>query len=203
MSLKHLTALLLALGGASVAVALAQTADSVNPAVNTSPSQADAPAAAAAPAPTASAQATAVASAHDAPAAAPARGSGGPVAGSTASSASTASPPGTASAPRTAAPGPVAAGSSDRIELGTTEISGNRELPKLMYIVPWQRAEVGRITGRPPNSLVDEALTPVDRTVFERQNNYFAALQAASASAPSQPAAPGTPPAPAGPRDEK
>ena len=28
--------------------------------------------------------------------------------------------------------------SVDRIELGTTEISGNRELPKVMYMVPWR-----------------------------------------------------------------
>jgi hypothetical protein len=97
----------------------------------------------------------------------------------------------------------AAAGSSDRIELGTTEISGNRELPKLMYIVPWQRAQVGKITGRPPNSLVDEALTPVDRSVFERQNSYYAALQAASASAASQPAVPAVSPLAAAPRDEK
>jgi len=102
-----------------------------------------------------------------------------------------------------AAPSNRAAGTSDRIELGTTEISGNRELPKLMYIVPWQRAGVGNVTGRPPNSLVDEVLTPIDRTVFKRQNDYYAALQAASASAASQPAVPGAAPAAAAPRDEK
>src|SRR5580692_9241355 len=28
----------------------------------------------------------------------------------------------------------------DRIELGTTQISGNRELPKVMYVVPWRKA---------------------------------------------------------------
>lgn len=76
--------------------------------------------------------------------------------------------------------------SVDRIELGTTQISGNRELPKLMYIVPWQHPEIGQFAGRPPNSLVDEALAPVDRAVFERQNSYYAALQAAAKqSAPS------------------
>jgi len=69
--------------------------------------------------------------------------------------------------------------------------------------VPWQRAEVGKLTGRPPNSLVDEALSPVDRTVFERQNNYYAALQAASASAASHPAVPGAAAGAAGRRDEK
>jgi hypothetical protein len=116
-------------------------------------------------------------------------------------SASTPAPNAPSAAP--AAPSNRTAGSSDRIELGTTEISGNRELPKLMYIVPWQRAGVGKITGRPPNSLVDEVLTPIDRTVFKRQNDYYAALQAASASAASQPAGAGVAPAAAAPRDEK
>jgi len=117
------------------------------------------------------------------------------------SSANTPAPNAPSAAPAT--PSNRAAGSSDRIELGTTEISGNRELPKLMYIVPWQRAGVGQVTGRPPNSLVDEVLTPIDRTVFRRQNDYYAALQAASASAASQPAVPGAAPAAAAPRDEK
>jgi hypothetical protein len=91
----------------------------------------------------------------------------------------------------------------DRIELGTTEISGNRELPKLMYIVPWQRDQLGKFVGRPPNSLIDEALTPVDRQVFQRQNRYYAALQSGLESVKSQP---GTPEAAAGAaraKDEK
>lgn len=76
--------------------------------------------------------------------------------------------------------------SQDRIELDTTQISGNRELPKVMYVVPWRRADPGEFAGRPPNSLLDEALTPVDREVFLRQNRYYAALEAG-------PAASGTP----------
>ncbi len=68
--------------------------------------------------------------------------------------------------------------SSDRIELDTTQISGNQELPKVMYVVPWRRADPGEFSGRPPNSLLDEALTPVDRDVFRRQNRYYGALQA-------------------------
>jgi hypothetical protein len=77
--------------------------------------------------------------------------------------------------------------SQDRIELDTTQISGNRELPKVMYVVPWRKADLGEFAGRPPNSLLDEALTPVDRDVFRRQNRYFAALQAAPGDAKSQP----------------
>ncbi len=67
--------------------------------------------------------------------------------------------------------------SADRIDLDTTQITGNRELPKVLYIVPWKRPELGDLVGRPLNSLLDEVLTPVDRDVFRRQNRYFNALQ--------------------------
>ncbi len=77
--------------------------------------------------------------------------------------------------------------SQDRIELDTTQISGNRELPKVMYVVPWRKADLGEFAGRPPNSLLDEALTPVDRDVFRRQNRYYSALEAGSGASKSQP----------------
>jgi hypothetical protein len=51
-----------------------------------------------------------------------------------------------------------------------------------MYVVPWRRADPGEFAGRPPNSLLDEALTPVDRDVFRRQNRYYSALQGATGS---------------------
>jgi hypothetical protein len=65
----------------------------------------------------------------------------------------------------------------DRLELGTTAITGNRELPKVMYVVPWKHAEIGDLGGKPLNSLVDEILAPVDRDVFRREINYFDALE--------------------------
>ena len=64
----------------------------------------------------------------------------------------------------------------DRLELDTTQITGNRELPKVMVIVPWKRSDIGDLVGRPVNSLVDEALQPVDREVFRREVDYFNAL---------------------------
>jgi hypothetical protein len=65
----------------------------------------------------------------------------------------------------------------DRLDLDATQITGNRELPKVMYIVPWRNSELGDLVGRPVNSLLDEVLEPVDRDVFRRQNRYFEALQ--------------------------
>jgi hypothetical protein len=71
----------------------------------------------------------------------------------------------------------------DRIQLDTTQISGNRELPKVMYVVPWRRADLGDVGARPQKSLLDEALTPVDRDVFRRENRYYAALESGAAAA--------------------
>ena len=61
----------------------------------------------------------------------------------------------------------------DRLELGRTEITGNRELPKVLYIVPWQNPDPGDLLDRPLNSLLDEVLAPVDREEFIRQVDYY------------------------------
>jgi type IV secretory pathway VirB10-like protein len=65
----------------------------------------------------------------------------------------------------------------DSLELDTTQITGNRELPKVLYIVPWKRSDLGDLVGKPVNSLLDEVLQPVDRDVFKRQNRYYDALK--------------------------
>lgn len=61
----------------------------------------------------------------------------------------------------------------DRLDLGTTEITGNSELPKVLYIVPWKKAAMGDLSGKPMESLLDEVLTPLDREEFVRHVNYF------------------------------
>ena len=78
-------------------------------------------------------------------------------------------------------------GAKDRLDLDSTQITGNRELPKVLYIVPWRSAELGDLVGRPVNSLLDEVLEPVDRDVFRRQNRYFEALQPNAAAPASSP----------------
>lgn len=64
-----------------------------------------------------------------------------------------------------------------RVELDTTQITGNRELPRVLYVVPWKRADLGDLSGKPAKSLLDEVLAPVDRDVFRRQIRYHDALQ--------------------------
>jgi hypothetical protein len=91
--------------------------------------------------------------------------------------ASTSRPPTTAprSGPGTAQKAP---GASDRLELGTATVTGDREQPKVMYIVPWKKSDIGDLAGKPMNSLVDEILAPVDRDVFKREVVYYKAVQA-------------------------
>ena len=98
------------------------------------------------------------------------------------------SPPPTASyANRLPKPAPRKGNAKDRLDLDSTQITGNRELPKVLYIVPWRSAELGDLVGRPVNSLLDEVLEPVDRDVFRRQNRYFEALQPNEAAPASNP----------------
>jgi hypothetical protein len=77
-----------------------------------------------------------------------------------------------------AAKAPKSAAKTDRLELGTATVTGDREQPKVMYIVPWKKSDIGDLAGKPMNSLVDEILAPVDRDVFKREVVYYGAVQA-------------------------
>jgi hypothetical protein len=72
----------------------------------------------------------------------------------------------------------------DRLQLDSTAITGNRELPKVMSIVPWKAAEPPGGPDRPMGSLIDEVLAPVDRDEFRREVTYFRDLTPQSAPVP-------------------
>ena len=78
------------------------------------------------------------------------------------------------------APRTGAARAMDSLDLGTTSITGNQELPKVLYIVPWKKSDLGDLVGRPVNTLLDEVLAPVDPDVFERHLDYYEALNGAT-----------------------
>ena len=78
-----------------------------------------------------------------------------------------------------------AALAQDRADIDRTQIIGNRELPKILYIVPWKKPLPGALAGRPLASVLDEALAPVDRDVFVRQVNYHDQVTA-TASTPTK-----------------
>lgn len=61
----------------------------------------------------------------------------------------------------------------DRIKLESISIIGNKELPKMLYIVPWKTSELPDMNAPPIESLIDEALAPVDRDSFKRKIQYY------------------------------
>jgi len=140
--------------------------DQLEPAVDTSKS-----------APAAATPAAAVATAPDA---------------NTAGAARKPAAPGTAAARKEPAGSKASARKgADRLELDPTDITGNRELPKVLYIVPWKRSDLGDLVGKPVNSLLDDVLQPLDRDVFQRENRYYDALTPEQA-APGAGAVPGS-----------
>ena len=76
----------------------------------------------------------------------------------------------------------------DKAEIDRTQIIGNRELPKVLIIVPWKKPLPGDLSGRPLVSVLDEALSPVDRDVFRREVRYDALAQGARTSNNGTPA---------------
>ncbi len=57
---------------------------------------------------------------------------------------------------------------AERLELDRTTILGNRELPKVTFVIPWRDIEVA-VPDWPLERLVDEPLLPIDREVFQLQ----------------------------------
>ncbi len=64
---------------------------------------------------------------------------------------------------------------TDHVELDQTTITGNRELPNVMVIVPWKESGPAE-PGKAGQSLLDEALQPLDREEFRRELKYQQAL---------------------------
>jgi hypothetical protein len=137
--------------------------DELEPGVNTTPAAPAASSASAAPAAPAASTAPSASAAQAAPTSA---ASAAPAAG-----ASAAKP--TSTRQKAAATKVATRNGPDRLNLDATDITGNRELPKVLYIVPWKRSDLGDVVGRPVNSLLDEVLQPLDRDVFQRENRYY------------------------------
>ncbi len=116
--------------------------------------------------------------AASAPAAAAAPAAAKPAATAPAAAKPADSPPQHASAAVRASATGQKAPAIDRLELGAATVTGDREQPKVMYIVPWKKSDIGDLSGKPMNSLLDEALAPIDRDEFKREVVYYQAVKA-------------------------
>ncbi|HED36197.1 MAG TPA: hypothetical protein ENJ08_18535 [Gammaproteobacteria bacterium] len=58
----------------------------------------------------------------------------------------------------------------ERIDMDAMSIIGNKELPNVLYILPWKQANLPEMVELPLSSLIDDALQHIDRqTVLRRQ----------------------------------
>lgn len=73
---------------------------------------------------------------------------------------------------------PAIAEAEERIEMDGMSVIGNSELPKSLIIVPWKESTIEAMPDRPVNSLIEEALQPVDPEVFRRKIRYFDIVRA-------------------------
>ena len=64
----------------------------------------------------------------------------------------------------------------ERLQMEGTEITGNKELPRVLYIVPWKSVERFDIKSPPITSILDQELTRIDRASFKRQIHYHDAI---------------------------
>lgn len=63
-----------------------------------------------------------------------------------------------------------------KLELDEAEIKGARELPKVLYILPWKKTRPDT-SPLPMRSLINEALSPIDVDVFKRQVRYHEMIE--------------------------
>jgi hypothetical protein len=67
----------------------------------------------------------------------------------------------------------AAVGSADlraqqSLQMEGTEITGNKELPMVLYIVPWKSVQRFEIEAPPITSVMDQKLVPLERASFKR-----------------------------------
>ena len=81
---------------------------------------------------------------------------------------------------------PSAGLSQESLQLEGTAITGNKELPQVLYIVPWKTVERFDIKSPPINSIMEQKLEPIERAAFKRSIYYHQAIF--SKAAPITPA---------------
>lgn len=69
-----------------------------------------------------------------------------------------------------------------RLELEESKITGARELPKVLYILPWRKISHG-LQPLPMRSLVEERMEPIEMDRFRRQQRYYGMIHGASSAA--------------------
>ena len=65
---------------------------------------------------------------------------------------------------------------ADRLKLDDTSIIGTRELPKVLYIVPWKNSRLGELSTSAEKGTFEGGMVPIDRNTYQREVEYFGML---------------------------
>ena len=68
------------------------------------------------------------------------------------------------------------ANAQESLQLEGTAITGNKELPQVLYIVPWKTVERFDIKAPSINSIMEQKLEPIERAAFKRSIYYHQAI---------------------------
>jgi len=60
----------------------------------------------------------------------------------------------------------------EKITMDSLQVIGNREMPNILYILPWQTAQLPTMVELPLSGLILDALQPVDRESILRRKYY-------------------------------
>jgi len=72
---------------------------------------------------------------------------------------------------------PISGMAEQRIKLKSSTITGNSELPKILYVVPWKNVAATEINYKlTVHGIADDVLKPIDPEEFQRQAKNYAEL---------------------------
>src|SRR6056297_2585520 len=60
----------------------------------------------------------------------------------------------------------------ENITMDSLQVIGNKEMPNILYILPWQTAQLPTMVELPLSGLIQDALQPVDRESILRRKYY-------------------------------
>lgn len=63
-----------------------------------------------------------------------------------------------------------------RLDMDAMSVVGNRELPRIVYIMAWRKAPQGDVLQQSLESMHSNEVGPLDRDVFRRQIEYHRLL---------------------------
>jgi len=66
---------------------------------------------------------------------------------------------------------------AEQADMEGITITGNKELPNILYVISWKSPELPPVADIPLTSLIEHALEPLDRRSVLREEQYYNATR--------------------------